>query len=111
MTKNDFINKEATKLFRTQKKYAKFSEFLDHIDEFLPKIHSGSKFDDFLKDEGLLEEVNEKIKREEITIRSDKAIDELNDRSQKNEKLLKLFKSWQEEDVNEKIQEKINDTP
>jgi len=61
MTKNDFINKEATKLFRTQKKYDKFSAFLDHIDEFLPKIHSGSKFDTFLKEEETLEEVNEKI--------------------------------------------------
>lgn len=44
----------------------------------------------------------EQAKREEIIARSDKAIDELNDHSQKHEKLLKLFKSWKEEDSLEK---------
>jgi len=40
----------------------------------------------------------EQSKREEIITRSDKAVNDLNDHSQKHEKLLKLFKSWKKED-------------
>lgn len=40
----------------------------------------------------------DQFKKEQIIARSDKAIDELNDHSQKHEKLLKLFNSWKEED-------------
>jgi len=44
----------------------------------------------------------EKQKREEIIAKSDKAVDDLNDHSQKHAKLLKLFNAWKEEDQEEK---------
>lgn len=43
----------------------------------------------------------ETTKRENIIARSDKAMAELNDNSRRHEKLLRLFKFWQEEDSKE----------